>query len=280
VVTAAEEEEQSNTTATEASAASVPQDLPAAHVDTDIPPSTLQAAEPVSVLRSVVSPPKTFVNVRVSVGPSPALSIPAISDRGGNGVESFTDPPRESSASRIDQRGSRAEAKSRRERPYASSRINRTARSHRGSTSHQFPHSTAWDPLPRPRETQQPQTANTPLSRDSINRYMNEIRLGRQEGQQESLPQVSPHRLSQRSQRSFGGEYGNSSGMSRGSQIRLRALGLIHPQELLVFPTTPLLVKSPGLRKPNNMQKPNEVRSLRFLIFRTSHRPSACDDRR
>ena len=77
-----EEEEDRNVTATEASAdvetpaAFVPQDLPSVHAGAKAPSSALQAAEPVSVLRSVASPP----DVRVSAGSSPTLSISTVSD--------------------------------------------------------------------------------------------------------------------------------------------------------------------------------------------------------
>ena len=77
------EEEQRSATATKVSAeveipvVSVPQNLLAAHVDIDVPSFALQAAEPDSALRNVVSPPET---VHVSAGSSPTLSISIVSD--------------------------------------------------------------------------------------------------------------------------------------------------------------------------------------------------------
>ena len=176
-----------------------------------------------------MAPPlKISIDVRVPAGPSPTLST-TISDCSGNRVESFSGLLRQPPTSRTDQSlahqcGNGAKPQSRQDRPHASSKINQTSTSDRGS-SHKLPHSTVWGPfLPpqvtgaassshiiraHPCEIQQPQTADTSSNTTSIGIFLTVNQLGRQE----SLPQVGAYHLSQRSSHIFGQEHGNSVGM-------------------------------------------------------------------
>lgn len=141
----------------------------------------------------------------------------------GDGVESFSNLLRGSSASRSDQslahqRDNGVGVHPRRDRPHTS----KTATSHRGS-SHRRSHSTAWDPFLRPvaagttssslrvgahlgGDVQQLRTTNTMLSVSGAGRSLTANHLR----PRESLPQVNPHRLPSRF---FGEEYGHSTGV-------------------------------------------------------------------